>query len=137
MTLEPATEPAADRPAGRWHHVPSASFGTALKRGFVRRCPRCGHGALFRGYLTMADHCSNCELAFEPYRSDDVPAYFTILIIGHIVVPGLLAFEKFFHPEAWVQMAIWLPVTFFGTLALLPFVKGAAIGVIWRSKQDG
>lgn len=134
--LEPLVEPAVKNPTGRWSHMPAASFGTALKRGLLRRCPRCGQGSLFKGYLSMADHCSNCELAFEPYRSDDVPAYFTILIVGHIVVPGLLAMEKIAHPAEWVQMAVWLPVTLFGTLALLPFIKGAVIGAIWRSKQD-
>ena len=132
--MEPAAEPATN--TSRWSYMPSVGLGAALRRGFMRRCPRCGKGSLFNGYLKMADHCSNCELAFEPYRSDDVPAYFTILIIGHIVVPGLLAVEKIAHPEEWVQMAIWLPVTLFGTLALLPFLKGAVIAAIWRSKQD-
>ena len=134
--IEPPPEPAMTIPTGGWTHVAPISFGTALKRGFVRRCPRCGQGSLFKGYLKMADHCTNCQLEFEPYRSDDVPAYFTILIVGHIVVPGLLAMEKIAHPAEWVQMAVWLPATLFGTLALLPFIKGAVIGAIWRSKQD-
>ncbi|QEX21348.1 hypothetical protein FRZ61_12730 [Hypericibacter adhaerens] len=129
-------EPTATPAAGDWSQFPPVPLWTALKRGFTRRCPRCGQGSLFKGYLTMADQCSHCGLAFEPYRSDDVPAYFTILIVGHIVVPGLLALEKTVHPEYWVQMAIWMPVTLFGTLALLPFIKGAVIGTIWRSKQD-
>jgi uncharacterized protein (DUF983 family) len=133
---KPTAQSAMNMPASHWSHVAPVNFWTALKRGFVRRCPRCGQGSLFKGYLTMADHCSNCQLAFEPYRSDDVPAYFTILIVGHIVVPGLLTMEKIAHPAEWVQMAVWLPVTLFGTLALLPFIKGAAIGAIWRSKQD-
>jgi uncharacterized protein (DUF983 family) len=133
---EPAADSAVNPPAGSWSQVPPASLWTVLKRGFARRCPRCGRGALFMGYLTVNEACPSCGLVMEPYRSDDVPAYFSILLVGHIVVPGLLAVEKFFHPAEWVQLAIWLPVTLFGTLMLLPFIKGAVIGAIWRSKQD-
>jgi len=54
MTLiEPTPEPAMNIPTDSWSHVAPISFGTALKRGFVRRCPRCGQGSLFKGYLTM------------------------------------------------------------------------------------
>jgi uncharacterized protein (DUF983 family) len=133
---ESTADPAMNLPAGNWTQAAPIGFWTALKRGLVRHCPRCGQGSLFSGYLKMREHCPYCQLALEPYRSDDVPAYFTILIVGHIVVPGLLALEKIAHPAEWVQLAIWLPVTLFGTLALLPFIKGAVIGAIWRSKQD-
>lgn len=78
--------------------------------------------------------CASRGLDFEPCRADDAPAYFTILIVGHIVVPGLLLMERALHPETWPQMAIWLPTTLVLTLALLP-VKGATIAAIWASKQ--
>jgi len=133
---EPTADPAMNLPAHNWTQAATIGFWTALKRGLGRRCPRCGQGSLFSGYLKMREHCPYCQLALEPYRSDDVPAYFTILIVGHIVVPGLLTLEKIAHPAEWVQLAVWLPVTLFGTLALLPFIKGAVIGAIWRSKQD-
>jgi uncharacterized protein (DUF983 family) len=135
--MTPSIAESAASPSARdWSRVPPASLWTVLKRGFARRCPRCGGGALFKGYLTVNEACPSCDLVMEPYRSDDVPAYFSILLVGHIVVPGLLTLEKAAHPAEWVQLAIWLPVTLFGTLALLPFIKGAVIGAIWRSKQD-
>jgi uncharacterized protein (DUF983 family) len=43
--------------------------------------------------------------------------------------------EQWFQPSTFVQLAIWLPVTLFGTLALLPFVKGALVGAVWRSQH--
>jgi uncharacterized protein (DUF983 family) len=127
---------APDRPGGlrRFGRVP---FPTAFGRGFRRRCPRCGEGRLVSGYLTMRERCERCGLGFEPYRADDAPAYFTILIVGHLIVAGVLLTEQFFHPESWVQMAIWLPMTLVATLLLLPFVKGAVIATIWNSRQEG
>lgn len=118
----------------RFGRVP---FATAFGRGFCRRCPRCGRGRLVAGYLTMRGRCESCGLDFEPYRADDAPAYFTILIVGHFIVAGVLVVEQLFHPPSVVQMAIWLPMTLIATLLLLPFVKGAVIAAIWCSKQDG
>ncbi|MEA2779781.1 MAG: hypothetical protein QOK29_1325, partial [Rhodospirillaceae bacterium] len=63
--------------------------------------------------------------------------YFTIAIVGHIVVPAVLAVEQIAAPPTWLQLAIWLPVTLALTLGLLPYIKGAAMGVIWNSKQPG
>ena len=124
-----ASDPGSLRQFGR---IP---FLTAFVRGFCRRCPRCGRGSLLAGYIKMRERCSACGLDFEPCRADDAPAYFTILIVGHIVVPGLLLMERALHPETSLQMEIWLPATLVLTLALLPFVKGATIAAIWASKQ--
>jgi uncharacterized protein (DUF983 family) len=105
----------------------------SLTRGFRRRCPRCGEGKMFSGYLTVPESCPACGLAFEPLRADDAPAYFTIFIVGHVIVTGLLMLQKFEHPETWVQTVIWIPLTVVLTLGLLPFVKGAVMGAIYAS----
>jgi len=120
---------------GRPQQFGRVTFATAFGRGFRRRCPRCGRGRLLAGYLTMRSRCEDCGLDLEPCRADDVPAYFTILIVGHIIVAGVLLAEQLFHPPALFQMALWLPMTLVLTLALLPFVKGAVIASIWASKQ--
>lgn len=89
---------------------------------------------MFTGYLTIAPNCQHCSLAFEPIRADDAPAYFTISIVGHIVVTGLLLMESLFHPPSWLQAAIWLPATLLLSLALLPFIKGAVMAAIFCSQ---
>lgn len=109
---------------------------TALLRGWRRRCPSCGAGAMFRGYLSIAESCGGCALPFEPLRADDAPAYFTIAIVGHVVVSGLLALESYAHPPTWVQLAIWLPLTLTMTLGLLPYVKGAVMAAIFCASRD-
>lgn len=127
----------AQRPTSGARQFGRIGFLSAFGRGWRRCCPRCARGSLLAGYIAMRPRCEACGLDFEPYRADDAPAYFTILVVGHIVVPGLLMMEKLLHPATWLQMAVWLPATLGLTLALLPFVKGATIAAIWASKQGG
>jgi uncharacterized protein (DUF983 family) len=107
---------------------------SALKRGFCRNCPRCGRGRMFAGYLTAKENCPSCGLAFEPLRADDAPAYFTLSIVGHVVVSGYLTMETAWHPPVWLQATIWMPATLILTLALLPYIKGAVMGAIFASQ---
>ena len=106
-------------------------WGAALWRGLRGRCPCCGQGAIFAGYVRALPRCESCGLDFGIYRSDDAPAYFTIVIVGHIIVPAMLILEQTAHPATWVHMAAWLPLTLGLTLSLLPRVKGALLGVQW------
>jgi uncharacterized protein (DUF983 family) len=107
----------------------------SIKRGFGRCCPRCGSSGMFSGYLSVSAKCRRCGLDFDTIRSDDIPPYFTVLIVGHLVVPLLLLLEQRSAPPVDLMLAIFLPLTLALTLVLLPFVKGAVMGAIWMSKQ--
>lgn len=110
-------------------------FWTALLRGWRGRCPRCGEGTLFGSFLKMKGHCKACNLALEPYRADDAPAYFTIFVVGHIVVPLVLAFERYGdEPPLWVHAMLWLPLSVILALFLLPRIKGAVIALLWSQR---
>ena len=119
-----------------------ASVLTGLKRGFIGRCPNCGQGRLLHRYLKVIPTCSTCGHDNAQYPADDAPPYFTILIIGHLLVAPLIAVLVFF-PSLWAQpgellLAILLPVVLIPTLLLLPRVKGAVIGAQWGIKRrDG
>jgi uncharacterized protein (DUF983 family) len=104
---------------------------TGFLRGASRHCPNCGEGALFRGYLKVDPTCKSCGHDNGAYRADDGPAYFTILIVGHLVVAPLLclSFVWTWSP-AWA-LAVTLPIVALATLGLLPIVKGGFIGVQW------
>jgi uncharacterized protein (DUF983 family) len=110
---------------------------TALKRGFRGRCPRCGEGKLFRAFLKVDDHCSACGQDFTPQRADDLPAYLVIVMVGHIVVPLALLIETNYSPPVALQLAVYLPITLFASLALLQPVKGAVVGVQWALRMHG
>ncbi len=113
------------------------SMLTSIGRGFRRSCPHCGKGQVFEGYLKLFDCCSNCAAPTGEIRSDDLPPYLTIFLVGHIVVPLLLLVEAYYHPAIWIQMAIWPTVTLGLTLLFLPFIKGAALGLMWYLKIRG
>jgi uncharacterized protein (DUF983 family) len=101
----------------------------AMARGFTGRCPHCGGGAIFWRYLKVNRACAACAHDLDSYPSDDGPAYFTILIVGHLTVPPLLLFPIVWTaPPALVAPLILVPLAVF-TVTLLPRVKGAVIGL--------
>ena len=109
----------------------------AMLRGWRRRCPNCGKGKLFQGYLTVRDGCSVCGQAFHHHRADDGPAYLTILIVGHLMAPALLFTFVKWRPDP-ITMIIGLTVGTVGlSLFLLPRLKGALIGLQWANRMHG
>ncbi len=111
---------------------PLPSYPVALGRGLLGRCPACGSTPIFRGYLRVVDGCPRCTTPLGRARADDAPPYFTILVVGHLVVPSMLILERAESPPGWVQAAIWLPVTLFLSLALLRPIKGATVGLMLK-----
>ena len=110
---------------------------TAVLRGARQTCPACGAAPLYRAFLKVNDACQDCGEALHHQRADDAPAYFTMVIVAHVVVGGLLAMEKAYAPPSWVQLSIWLPLTVLLSLLLLPRIKGALIGLQWALRMHG
>ena len=92
---------------------------------------------MFRAFLKVDNHCSVCDLDFTPHRADDLPAYFVIIIVGHIVVPPVLLIETNYSPPVALQLAIYLPVTLVASLLLLQPVKCAVVGMQWGLRMLG
>jgi uncharacterized protein (DUF983 family) len=113
------------------------NWKTALYRGFCKSCPACGKGQLLSGYLGVVQNCSVCAEDLHHQRADDAPPYFTIMIVGHVVIPLMLLVEKLSQPALWVHFVIWLPLTCMLTLWLLPRTKGATIGLQWAFRMHG
>ena len=109
----------------------------ASMRGLTGRCPNCGQGRLLRNYLKPVDQCSVCGEAYGHLRADDAPPWMTILLVGHIVIPSLLAVEQSWEPPTWVHMAIWPLLSLVLTLLLLPRCKGLLLGLIWSTGAPG
>lgn len=113
--------------------MPKTSSNPLLKavaRGLRGRCPNCGEGALFYRYLKVSPACPACGHDLDQYPSDDGPAYFTILLVGHLAVAPLLVFPFVWKaPVALVIPGLLIPVGVF-TLLLLPRIKGGVIGAL-------
>jgi uncharacterized protein (DUF983 family) len=131
LTAQPTVVWQPDR-AAKTPAWPVPSFGTALLRGLMCTCPACGKTKIFRGYLRVSDDCTECGAPLSRIRADDVPPYFTIFVVAHIVVPLMLVVDRAYHLSDLTQAAIWLPVTTVLCLALLRPIKGATVGLMLR-----
>lgn len=104
--------------------------------GLACKCPRCGQGALYAGFLSVAERCAVCGLDLRKADSGDGPAVFIIFILGAVVVPLALLFEVQFEPPMWVHLAIWPIVIVAGALAMLRSMKGVLIALQYRHKAS-
>lgn len=109
------------------------SVWTGIKRGLARRCPECGQGRLFAGYLKVRTPCEVCGADNSIYPSDDLPPYITVLVVGHVFVPVFMWVDKAYAPSFALQALIWLPLMALACLTMLPFAKGATLGVCWAN----
>ncbi|WP_420391733.1 DUF983 domain-containing protein [Acuticoccus sp.] len=109
----------------------------SILRGARRRCPRCGTGRLFEGFLKVRHDCASCGEALHHHRADDAPPYVVMLIVGHVVVGAMLYLEIAYAPAMWVHAAIFLPLTVAMSLLLLEPTKGALVGLQWANRMHG
>ena len=114
-------------------------LGLAMRRGFSGRCPNCGKGKLFRAYLKVVDNCDVCGEDLLHQRADDAPAYFTIVIVGHFIIAGVLA-TRVRRPRTlpfWIPALLWSALALASSLLLLPRIKGALVGLQWANRMHG
>ncbi len=105
-----------------------------IARGLMGRCPRCGDGHLFQGFLTVRPACERCGLDYSFADAGDGPAVFVILIGGAIVVFAALMTEVVYQPPYWLHAALWLPLILIVTLLPLRMVKGLLIALQYHHK---
>ncbi|MBP6879044.1 MAG: DUF983 domain-containing protein [Phenylobacterium sp.] len=91
--------------------------------GLTCRCPRCGKGKLFSGFLQMAPSCEACGLDFSFADPADGPAFFVMTAIGMIVIAVFTWVEVAYHPPMWVHMVTVFPALIIGCLGALRPVK--------------
>ncbi|MEX0853039.1 MAG: DUF983 domain-containing protein [Bauldia sp.] len=102
--------------------------------GLHGRCPRCGEGRLFAGFLTVAPACQACGLDFSFVDSGDGPAVFIMMIVGFIVVGLALVVEFTLQPPYWVHVVLWVPLVLGLSLGLLRPLKGLLIAHQYKHK---
>lgn len=107
-----------------------------FRAGLLSRCPRCGEGSLFSGFLTIAPKCSRCGLNFGFADSGDGPAIFVILIAGFIVVAAAMFVEVLYQPPYWIHAVLWLPLTAVLSLGLLRPFKAMLVALQYRHKAE-
>ena len=109
----------------------------AVARGWRRRCPCCGAGTLFTGYLKVRATCPACGQELHHHRADDGPAYITILLVGHIMAPFMHVYFTQVRPDPLVMASVLSVGCVALSLYLLPRVKGGLIGIQWSRRMHG
>ena len=104
--------------------------------GALAKCPNCGQGPLFAGFLKVAPRCSACGFDFSRVDSGDGPAVFVIFIAGFVAAFGILFTEIFVRPPIWVEFVVWLPIAAILCLALLRPLKGLMIAAQFTNKAS-
>ena|GEM_PF-112556 len=106
-------------------------------RAAVRgRCPRCGQGRLFDGFLKVRPACEACGLDYSTIQTGDGPASFIMQIAGFLVGFSALFVEIKFHPPMWVHLVVWIPLVIALSLALMRPGRGLMIGFQYRNQID-
>jgi len=108
---------------------------SCLLRGARGRCPACGAGNIFTAYLKRAERCPACSESFDGLDADDGPAWLTIGLVAHIVIPLLIYLEMHAALPWWLEGIIVMTATIVGALALLPVSKGIFIAALWLMKK--
>jgi uncharacterized protein (DUF983 family) len=120
-------EPDRSAPVNPW---PMPSLVVAIGRGLRGYCPACGKGKIFGRFLKVVGACSNCGAPLGLARADDAPPYFTILIVGHVVIPLLFVADRYQAWPVWVLTAIFVPLTLILALGLIQPIKGGTVGLM-------
>ncbi len=107
-----------------------------LLAGLRGRCPHCGEGPLFKGFLSLTPACASCGFNLAHADSGDGPAVFVIIIVGFLVVFAALFTEIAVHPPIWLHLVLWLPLAAVLCLSLLRPLKGLMVGAQIRNKAS-
>ena len=109
--------------------------GQAIRAGLRGRCPNCGQGPLFQGFLKVRPTCGTCGFDLASVETGDGAATFIMQIAGFVVVFSALFVEIKFHPPMWLHLIVWLPMVAGLSLALMRPGRGLMIGLQYRNQR--
>jgi len=113
---------------------PPVTVAQTVLRGLACKCPRCGQGKLYAGFLNLRPTCDRCGLDYAFIDSGDGPAVFIMFLAGFIVVGAALVTEVVYRPPFWVHAMLWLPLILIVTLGPLRPMKGLMIALQYHHK---
>lgn len=114
------------------NYPPQSPYST----GLAGRCPRCGEGRLFSGFLTIAPRCEHCGLDFDFADAGDGPAVFVSLFAGFLVLGMALWVELSYEPPFWVHLLIFAPMTLIVCLGILRPLKGLLVAMQYSNRAE-
>jgi len=109
----------------------------ALARGVKGSCPACGGAALFGRFLKPVGRCPACGQNWMLHSADDLPAYLVVLVVGHVLVPFVVAANLRFDIPTGLQMALWPGLALILAMLMIQPAKGAVIAFQWARRMHG
>lgn len=116
---------------------PPRPLWTSIVRGWRGRCPNCGEGGVFDGFLAVAPSCTHCGEDLSHQRADDLPAYLNILIVGHVVIGFMLIVMQYELMGMWTTMAVTIALCLIAAFWLMRPLKGMVVGMQWALRMHG
>ena len=107
-----------------------------IATGLAGRCPRCGQGKLFNGFLKVADRCSVCGLDLSKADSADGPAFFIMLLVPALIIPIAMWVEFSYMPPFWLHALLWTPLIIGLSVALLRPLKGVMVALQFKHQAS-
>ena len=107
-----------------------------ISTGLAGRCPRCGQGKLFSGFLRVADRCSVCGLDLSKADSADGPAFFIMLLVPALIIPLAMWVEFSYMPPLWLHAVLWTPLIIGLSIALLRPLKGVMVALQFKHQAS-
>ncbi|WP_298427728.1 DUF983 domain-containing protein [Rhodoblastus sp.] len=114
--------------------MPQSSKPFPLRAALASKCPRCGQGKLFAGFLELAPRCNSCGLDYSFADSGDGPAVFVMLLAGFVIVGLALWVEVTYEPPFWVHLVIFFPLTLIVCLGMLRPFKSFMVAAQFHHK---
>ena len=105
-----------------------------IRAGFVCRCPNCGEGRLFKGFLKVVDACAVCGFDFTRLNTGDGAAVFIMQITGGLVVFTALFVQVAYAPPILAMLVVALPLVAGLSLGLMRPGKGVMIALQMRGR---
>ncbi|MGH6769016.1 MAG: DUF983 domain-containing protein [Xanthobacteraceae bacterium] len=112
------------------------SLRVPIGRGLACRCPRCGKGKLFQGFLTLAPRCESCGLDYSFADTADGPAFFIMFFSGFVVAGSALVVEALYQPPFWLHAVLWTPLILLTTILPLRPMKGLMVALQYHHQAE-
>ncbi len=103
-----------------------------VQTGLRGKCPVCGEGSLFDGFLKFAPRCEACHADFTVEDAGDGPTVFVIFLVGIFIIPLALGFSMILNAPMWLTMVIWVPIIIIVSLILLRMLRGLMFNLQWK-----
>jgi uncharacterized protein (DUF983 family) len=92
--------------------------------GAAGRCPRCGQGRLFKGFLSLRDGCEVCGLDYSFADPADGPAFFVLCFTSIPAMFAAIWLEVAFEPPIWIHLVVSFPLLLLFCIPPLRPLKG-------------